>query len=462
MMTQVLDMVRNEHKRTLVVGLGKTGLSCVRYLRSRGEAVTVVDSRDIPPKLSELKNEFPEVEVRTGSFDESLFRNSDRLVVSPGVSVNEAAVVKARNSGKEIIGDIELFSQAATSPVIAITGSNGKSTVTTLVGKMCEAGGMQTAVGGNIGEPALSLLLGPDPEPAVYVLELSSFQLETVHSLNARAAVVLNISPDHMDRYDDLSRYVTAKQNIFSGNGTLVLNRDDARVMEMDRDNRQRVYFGLAKPESQNCYGIASHNGQAWIFRADHPVMPVAEVQLIGQHNIANVMAAMALAETMSIPFELMRETVKEFKGLSHRTEIVANYGDILWINDSKATNVGATTSALEGIERPVVLIAGGQSKNADFSVLRDAVVNKVHTLVLIGEDARKIASELENNLPLFYANNMEVAVRLANDHARAGDAVLLSPACASFDMFEGFEHRGDVFTHAVKALLTRQAETQP
>jgi UDP-N-acetylmuramoylalanine--D-glutamate ligase len=460
MMTQVLDMAGNKHKRTLVVGLGKTGLSCVRYLRSRGETVAVVDSRDIPPKLSELKSEFPEVEVHTGSFDESLFRNSDRLVVSPGVSVNETAIVNASVAGAEIIGDIELFSQVVTSPVIAITGSNGKSTVTTLVGKMCEAAGLQTAVGGNIGEPALSRL--SDPEPAVYVLELSSFQLETVHSLNAKAAVVLNISPDHMDRYDDLSRYVTAKQNIFNGDGTIVLNRDDTRVMEMDRDNRQRVYFGLAKPESQNCYGVAKHNGQVWIFRDDHPVMPVAEVQLVGRHNIANVMAAMALAETMSIPFELMRETVKNFKGLSHRTQIVANYGDILWINDSKATNVGATTSALKGIERPVVLIAGGQSKNADFSELRDAVVDKVHTLVLIGEDARKIASEFENNLSLFYANNMEAAVRLANDHAHAGDAVLLSPACASFDMFEGFEHRGDVFTNAVKALLTRQAEIQP
>ena len=445
-------MTDNVPQQTLVVGLGKTGLSCVRYLRARGQSVVVADNRDLPPNLSVLKQEFPEVAVHTGRFDNSLFASSHTVIVSPGVPVTDPAVLAAKKAGAEIMGDIELFARAATSPVIAITGSNGKSTVTTLVGKMCEAAGLVTAVGGNLGQPVLSLLT--EPEPSVYVLELSSFQLETVFSLNAHAAVVLNVSPDHMDRYEDVAGYAGAKENIYAGNGVMVLNRDDSVVMAMDKNSRRCVYFGLQKPGAENHYGVTSHDGAEWLVKGNKPLMPVSEIRILGRHNVANVLAAMALAEAMNVPVNVMRSTVKQFTGLRHRTEIVAEDNGILWVNDSKGTNVGATVAALNGIDQPVVLIAGGQGKNADFSELKQAVQGRVHTVVLIGEDAEKIAMQLGDSTNLIYADSMKQAVATAYDNANAGDVVLLSPACASFDMFNGYDHRGDVFIGEVKALL--------
>ena len=451
-MMHALTMTDNKPRHNLVVGLGKTGLSCARFLRHKRQQVTVVDSRDTPPNLEQLGKEFPDIEIYTGKFEPSLFESARRVVVSPGIPVADPAIVAARDAGAEIIGDIELFAREVSSPIIAITGSNGKSTVTTLVGMMCQASGMDTAVGGNLGQPALSLIA--DPEPSVYVLELSSFQLETVSSLNAHSAAVLNISPDHMDRYADSNVYAATKQHIFHGDGTMILNNDDPRVMAMEIEHRHRLYFGLGRPVSKDCYGIISSGKQQWLAKGEQRLMPVSEVRLIGQHNLANILAAMALAETMGVLLPVMKEVVTKFAGLPHRSEIVAERDGIVWVNDSKATNVGATSAALMGLDRPVILIAGGQSKSADFSELRDVVNKHVRALILLGEDASQLQAELGNDVPTYIVASMHEAVARANVITEVNDIVLLSPACASFDMFRNYEHRGESFRSEVQSVI--------
>jgi UDP-N-acetylmuramoylalanine--D-glutamate ligase len=444
-------MAETETNRALVVGLGVTGLACVRHLVARGYEVTVVDSRTQPPQLPALHDEFPDVAVHTGGFAANVFARPGLLVVSPGVSLREPSIARALAAGHEAIGDIELFAQSARAPAVAITGSNGKSTVTALVGEMCRASGMDTAIGGNIGIPALSLLR--EPEPEVYVLELSSFQLESTHSLNAHAAAVLNITPDHLDRYGDVDEYAAAKARIFHGDGAMVLNADDNLVMRMTLPRRRVIRFGLNPPAADD-YGLIESKRETWLAKGGRSIMPAGEVPLSGKHNLANALAAMALAECVGVSFEAMREAVRRFKGLPHRMEVVIERDGVRWINDSKGTNVGATVAALNGLSTPVVLIAGGDGKGADFTPLQSACAERARAVVLIGRDAPRIETALISVVPLQHADDMITAVRAARGLARPGDAVLLSPACASFDMYRNYEHRGDVFKAALKEVL--------
>jgi UDP-N-acetylmuramoylalanine--D-glutamate ligase len=372
--------------------------------------------------------------------------------VSPGVSVKEPAIARAIGAGEQAIGDIELFAREATAPVIAVTGANGKSTVTALTGEMCRRAGLLTAVGGNIGVPALSLL--GDREPDVYVLELSSFQLETTYSLNARAATVLNITPDHMDRYRDIGEYAEAKARVFRGNGTMVLNADDSRVMRMRQSGRRTVSFSLGRPAEAQDYGLDEIRGATWLVHGTQPLMAAREVPLAGRHNLANVLAAMALAETAGVVPEDACAAVREFKGLHHRTELVAERHGVRWYDDSKGTNVGATVAALNGMTAPVILIAGGDGKGQDFSDLKPACAQHARAVVLIGRDAPLIEAALGNAVTTRRAKDMHEAVRFAAGLAQPGDVVLLSPACASFDMFRNYEHRAEVFRAAVQEVV--------
>lgn len=443
-------MVERECERALIVGLGMTGLSCARHLLRRGYRVTVADSRREPPMLAELKALGEEVACVTGAFDAALFEDPGLLVVSPGVSLREPVIARAIARGARAVGDIELFAQCVTAPVIAVTGANGKSTVTALTGEMCREAGLQTRVGGNIGVPVLALLEGEVPD--VYVLELSSFQLETTHSLNAHAATVLNLSPDHLDRYASLEEYARAKARIFRGQGVMVLNADDARVATMAQPNRRQRWFSLNASSGAADFGLTERAGKQWLGRRGEPWWPVDRVRLQGRHNLANVLAAMALADTLAVPRDAMERAVAGFTGLPHRCQLVAEHEGISWINDSKATNVGALLAALAGQSRPVVLIAGGDAKGADFGALRE-VAARVRTVVLIGRDAGRIEAVLAGLVPIVHAADMAQAVARAAAAARRGDVVLLAPGCASFDMFRDYVHRGEAFTAAVQAL---------
>jgi len=451
-MAMTLAMAKTETKRALVVGLGLTGYSCVRHLAALGYATTVVDTRREPPKLEALKREFPQIAVHTGDLPPALFDDPGMLVVSPGMSVRHPEIARALDNGVPVVGDIELFARQVTAPVIAITGSNGKSTVTALTGEMCRLAGLKTAVGGNIGVPALSLL--EQPVPDVYVLELSSFQLELTASLNARAATVLNITPDHLDRYRDIEEYAAAKARIFRGNGTLVLNADDPWVMRMCLSGRRMVSFNLGQPLAAQDYGLTERNGETWLARGLQLLMPTRDVPLAGRHNLANVLAAMALAEAAGIAPEATCVAVRGFKGLKHRTELVAEHLGVRWYDDSKGTNVGATVAALNGMTAPVILIAGGDGKGQDFNELKIACRKHARAVVLIGRDAPQIEAALGGVMAVRRAKDMHDAVRIAHELAHTGDVVLLSPACASFDMFRNYEHRAEVFREAVREVV--------
>jgi len=438
------------HKaRALVVGLGVSGLASARWLSARGYTVSVTDSRAQPPGLAALRAELPDVAVHIGGFDPSEFQDPGLMVVSPGVSLREPLIAAAIDRGIQPIGDVELFAQNAHAPVVAITGSNGKSTVTSLVGEMCREAGLDAAVGGNIGVPVLDLLR--EPEPDVYVLELSSFQLETTRSLNARAATVLNVTPDHMDRYANNDEYAQAKARIFNGDGVMVLNVDDPIVTKMARSGRSTVRFGFDPPGSDIDYGLVTHQSELWLARGARQLVPAASVPLPGRHNLVNVLAAMALADAMHIPLDAMKRAVARFRGLPHRTELVAEHDGVRWINDSKGTNVGATVAALSGMDAPVVLIAGGDGKGADFSELRESVARRARAVILIGRDAPLIEKAIQGTVPVYRAPDMRSAVQQSARIAQTGDVVLLSPACASLDMFRNYEHRGQVFADAVR-----------
>ncbi len=451
---QVSTMPRKSRKQALVVGLGLTGLSSARHLVARGYRVRVVDSRRDPPMLSELRETLPVVECSTGDWDARLFKQAGMLVVSPGVSLREPVVAQAIAAGVSAVGDVELFAHEVTAPVAAVTGVNGKSTVTALLGAMCREDGLDTRVGGNIGVPVLSLLESPPPD--LYVLELSSFQLETTHSLNARVATVLNLSCDHMDRYRSLAEYAAAKARIFSGDGIMVLNCDDAAVMTMARAGRRIVRFGSAQPVTADDFGIVHKHGVEWLGKGAEAWIAASDVALQGRHNLANVLAAMAMADALGISVNAMRRAITAFRGLAHRSQVIAEHDGVLWIDDSKATNVGATVAALKGCTRPVVLIAGGESKGADFRMLKDVLCEHARAVVLIGRDADLIEASLERALPVMHAIDMHDAVARARQLASAGDAVLLSPGCASFDMFKNYEHRGEVFIAAVHEQLAK------
>lgn len=432
---------------TLVVGLGVTGLSVVRYLRRLGERVIVVDSRDLPPGMTELKEKYPDVELHTGKFKPVLFTSARRIVVSPGVPMSEPALKKAKEQGVEIAGDIDLFAHEVTAPVVGITGSNGKSTVTTLLTEMAKCAGIDVAIGGNIGTPVLEIV---DDNYELYVLELSSFQLDTLQSLPMEVAVVLNISPDHMDRYDDLNSYVMSKHEIYRNAKTCVVNRDDELACNQTFACAHTVGFTL-KPPGNNDFGLCEYEGVSWLCRGTERLLSVDEIKIKGAHNVANVLAALALGTVLTIPDRFMIEAIKNFSGLDHRTQWVMEKHGINWFNDSKGTNVGASIAAIEGLPGKHVLIAGGDGKGADFSPLATVAAQHLRAAVLIGRDAEKIGAVLNGLVPVVYAADMEEAVIKAANLVQEGDNVLLSPACASFDMYRNFEHRGQVFMEAVR-----------
>ncbi|MGC8854161.1 MAG: UDP-N-acetylmuramoyl-L-alanine--D-glutamate ligase [Halothiobacillaceae bacterium] len=435
----------------LIVGLGKTGLSVARFLTRRGLVFAVADSRMEPPGLAELRAECPQAAVHLGPFEAELFVGFRTLVVSPGIAVAEPAIRAAAAAGAEIIGDIELFARHVKTPVIAITGSNGKSTVTTLVGELLAAAGRKVRVGGNLGTPALDLLAGSN-DAEFYVLELSSFQLETTSSLKAAAAVVLNVSEDHMDRYPDLAAYAEAKGRVYQGAAVAVVNRDDGWSLRLAHASEpaRTVSFGLDAPVVGQ-WGMVERDGQTWLAQGDRPLVCERELTLRGRHNMANALAALALVEAVGVDPAAVLDALRRFAGLPHRSQFVGHFHGLDWVNDSKGTNVGATAAALAGQTVPVVLIAGGLGKGQDFAVLRPLLAEKARGVVLIGQDADLIAQAWAGAAPIVRAADMGEAVSMAAKLGRPGDVVLLSPACASFDMFKGYDHRGEVFAAEVR-----------
>jgi len=450
-MTQGMNTL--SHKNCLIVGLGQTGLSCARFLADRALSVAVMDTREQPPALSLLQQDYPQVLIKTGGLDRDWLLQADMIILSPGVDPRLPEIRAAREAGIEMIGDIELFARYVDAPVVAITGSNGKSTVTTLLALMAQLAGKDTRTGGNLGTPALDLL--GDKAPDFYILELSSFQLETVCSLNAFAAVILNVSPDHLDRYDTVEDYQRAKQKVFNGDGVMVINRDDPVVSAMAEESRIQIGFSLHKTEGVD-FGLMQRDGQHWLAEGNEPLLAVNQLKIVGTHNLANALAALALGSAMALPMQAMLAALQEFKGLPHRSRLVRELEGVRWFNDSKATNIGACIAAIEGLADagPIVLIAGGIGKDQNFAQLSDALEHAVRAVVLMGEDADKIAAIVPVSVKTLRAVDMKDAVHLARQAAEVGDSVLLSPACASFDMFSGYAERGDKFEQAVRALV--------
>ncbi|MES9969700.1 MAG: UDP-N-acetylmuramoyl-L-alanine--D-glutamate ligase [Candidatus Thiodiazotropha sp.] len=440
--------------KTLIVGLGATGLSCARYLAAQGESLAVTDSRENPPGLEALRKEYPDMAMFLGGFQAEVFHAASRLVVSPGVSLDEPLIRAAKERQIEIVGDVELFARVVKAPVVAITGSNGKSTVTTLLGDMARMAGVRVAVGGNLGLPALDLL-ADDVE--LYVLELSSFQLESTHSLKSQAAVVLNVCADHMDRYRNLQEYAATKASIYSNCEIMVINRDDARVAAMAVPQTTTIGFTLGAPQGDD-FGLHELDGIKWLSEGHTPLMPVTELRIPGRHNMANALAALALGSAVGLPQNDMLAALRSYTGLPHRTQWISDKAGVRWYNDSKGTNVGATIAALQGLHPDEgssrsVLIAGGDCKDADFSPLAPVVEKTARAVILIGKDASELAAVLAGRVRIVHAATLEEAVNLATELVEPGDRVLLSPACASFDMFQNFAARGEAFIQAVEAL---------
>lgn len=450
-------------KSVLVLGLGETGLSLVRWLSAQGARVRVADSRNNPPSLEMLQKEFPQIDVRCGIFRGELLDGIGLIAISPGVPLRDPFVVKAAAQGIPVVGDIELFALSLPKQkcpkIIAISGSNGKTTVTSMVGAMCRAAGKETLVAGNISPAVLDVLMErKGKHPDVWVLELSSFQLETTYTLNADAATVLNISEDHMDRYADMGEYIAAKARIFRANGmggVQVLNRDDADSSAMALLERKHITFGVNTPSAnEEDWGIEVEDANVWLVQGKQHVIKAGELQVRGLHNVANALAALALCRAISIPLKPLLEALKNFKGLPHRVEEVAEIKDVIYYDDSKGTNVGATVAALNGLGRRAVVILGGDGKGQDFSPLEAAVSSHARAVVLIGRDAEKIAHALETcDVPKLFAEDMKQAVKLSAELAQPGDAVLMSPACASFDMYRNYVHRAESFISAVQDL---------
>lgn len=458
-------------KHCIVVGLGDTGLATARWLIGKGARVTVADSRIAPPNLSNLQAEFPQIELRLGSFNVDTFADADMLVTSPGVPLATPEIATAIARGMLVVGDVELLAQALMGKpgkVIAITGSNGKSTVTTMVAQMCEAAGQTTVMAGNIGLPVLAALADWEARgqwPDMWVLELSSFQLETTTSLTPAAATVLNVSEDHLDRYTGMNEYAATKAGIFSGLGVQVLNREDGYCRGMARQGRDVVWFGADTPRNANEYGLVEVDGDFSLRCGDFELIKASELPVAGLHNAVNALASIALCRAAGLPTAPLLTALRNFKGLPHRVEFVADVNGVAYYDDSKGTNVGATEAALKGMTRPVVLIAGGDGKGQDFSPLVEACERICRAVLLIGRDGPLLADVLndarssflpdddDNYLPVMQLPTLEMAVSVASNFAEPGDVVLLSPACASLDMFRNYHHRAEVFIAAVKGL---------
>jgi UDP-N-acetylmuramoylalanine--D-glutamate ligase len=494
-------------RKVVVLGLGDTGLSMARWLARHGADVRVADSRAEPPHAARLARELPRVALATGPFSDGTLRGADLIAISPGLDRREAPIARAIGRGVPVAGDVELFAQAlktliprpstaasdSTSrapdsaasaalrdaggqipatergppfaprrapippKVLAVTGTNGKSTVTAMTGEICRAAGRETVVAGNIGTPVLDALGAIEDgaaAPEVFVLELSSFQLESTASLEPAAAAMLNLTEDHFDRYDGMAEYAAAKARVFAGDGVQVLNRDDRWSMSMARSGRTLFTFGAGQPRAETEWGIESARGAEVLARGPHPLMAVSELPLAGLHNAANALAAHALAHAIGLPDAPLLDALRNFRGLPHRMHKVAEIAGVSYYDDSKGTNVGATVAALAGMGRPVVLIAGGDGKGQDFSPLAPAVKARARAVVLIGRDASLIERAIAGSgVRIERAGDMEEAVAMASGAARRGDAVLLSPACASYDMFRDYVQRAEVFAAAVRGL---------
>lgn len=436
----------------VIVGLGKTGVSCARWLRKQGVAFAAVDTRAEPPGIDSFRREFPGVQVECGELQEETLMQAQVLVMSPGVDPRVPPVRRAVARGVRLTGDVDLFARAVRAPLVAITGSNAKSTVTTLVGEMAAAAGVNVAVCGNIGTPVLDVLEAGNHD--LYVLELSSFQLETTNNLGAKVATVLNMSPDHLDRYDSMQAYHAAKHRIFQGCEQVVVNRDDPLSRPLVPATTKVTSFGLGADDS-NEYAVLERSGRRWLAFNREPLLAVDELKIAGQHNVANALASLALGRAAGLAFEPMLQALRNFAGLPHRCQWVATINGVGWYNDSKGTNVGASVAAILGLGASgrIVLLAGGVGKGAEFTALAPVMRRFGSRAILFGEDAPKIAAALDGVVPVDRVDSFEAAVARAHAQAVAGEMVLLSPACASFDMFDNYEHRGRVFTQLVRAL---------
>ena len=450
--------------RVLVLGLGESGLASALWCARQGARVRVADTRVAPPYLEELRRRVAGADFSPGEFDQALLEGIDLLVLSPGLPGDLPVVMQARAAGMPVVGEIELFAWAlrrAQAPVLAITGTNGKTTTTALTGHLLRATGRRVGVAGNISPAALAALMDAEDAqalPQVWVLELSSFQLETTTTLCPAAATVLNISDDHLDRYAGVDDYAAAKARIFSGDGVQVLNREDVRVRAMALAGRRVVSFGLDAPAGSEDFGIRQSRGEPWLAQGEHLLLPLATLPLAGLHNAANAMAALALCAALGIDAQALLPALQSFRGLPHRVEKIAEIDGVTWYDDSKGTNVGATVAALDGLggmnDRKCVVILGGDGKAQDFSPLRDAVARHARAAILIGRDGPAIVAAIAAaGVRTEAATDMDDAVRRAAALAQPGDAALLSPACASFDMFRNYEHRAEVFAAAVRRL---------
>ena len=438
---------------TVIVGLGATGLSCARFLAKQNIPIAITDDRKEPPQLKIFQTEFPHIELALGAFSESLLNKATEIIISPGVSLKEPAIVKQAASGKSVIGDIELLARHIKKPVLGITGSNGKTTVTTLLGLMVHEAGMSASVCGNIGEPVLEQLTASQAD--YYVVELSSFQLETTYSLHPMTATILNVTPDHMDRYAAYEDYLRAKQRIYKNCIQPVVNADEPQIWKK-LILKTQIMFSLHDKKAD--FSITKKNSVYYLSHNNKPLIATPELKLNAPHHWQNALAALAMGEAIGLPLESGLTVLRQFTGLPHRCQWIRRYNGADWYNDSKGTNVGATQAAILSLgahlKGKLILIAGGQGKGADFSSLQKPVGKYVKHTILIGEDAPILETALQSVTKISHANSMDEAVKLAASLVQPDDVVLLSPACASFDMFNNFEHRGEVFVGAVKALF--------
>lgn len=438
----------------VVAGLGISGVAAVNFLHKQGYRVAVTDSRENPPGHDQIP---AEIQTSFGQLDLELLLSAEEIVISPGLDPKIEQIQTAVNKGIPVISEIQILRRATDKPIVAITGSNAKSTVTTLMGIMAQAAGKKVAVGGNLGRPALDLT---NDDPELYILELSSFQLEATSNLNANVAVVLNMSEDHLDRHGDMMGYHTAKHRIFQGVKKVVYNRDDSLTRPLVPDATPMQSFGLNAPD-MNQYGILKDDdGTIWLARGRERLLKSADMYIQGTHNVANALACLALGEAIDLPLETMLETLKTFKGLEHRCEFVKEVNQVRYYNDSKGTNIGATLAAIDGLgaaievqNGKVAIILGGQGKGQDFSALRESLSKYAKVAVLIGEDAPLIEKAITGTITLLHAKTFKEAVELCQQNTQPNDVVLLSPACASFDMFTGYPERGQRFVEYVNAL---------
>ncbi|MEX0617446.1 MAG: UDP-N-acetylmuramoyl-L-alanine--D-glutamate ligase [Pseudohongiellaceae bacterium] len=460
------DVKTKNGKISVIIGLGTTGLSCARYYAARNLPFKVVDSRVAPPGLACLKKSFPRVEIELGAFNPATLFNASELVISPGVSLDVPEIRDAIATGVPVTGDIDIFSKQVSAPIIAVTGSNGKSTVVALLAEIFSRANINFGLGGNLdgdrAKPALDLLLESESDPGearektLYLLELSSFQLETTMALGAEVAVLLNLSEDHMDRYPDMAAYHRTKQKVFIGARQIVVNRDDSYSKPLDAHDALVWDYGVNSPSTHG-FGLLEVDGDQYLSFRFQELISIQELKVFGQHNVSNVLAAITIATAAGIDREAILDAVRNFAGLPHRCQWVRTLRGVEYYNDSKGTNVGATVAAIEGLGQKlsghIILIAGGIGKGADFAPLAPAVNRWAREVILIGRDAVELAATFDSDTRIFFADGLPEAVVLAASHATAGDAILLSPACASFDMFGNFQQRGEVFINAVESL---------